>query len=255
MRTSCHFSPWLIDGHLPRYPHVMSRAGLCPSVPFLREHWACGAPSGLILARSPLWRPLSDTRADSQASTRGMWVVGDTVHPTLTGEWTRAQARSGRVAEARPAALPSERAAEPRGPQPVSPVGEPAGRPAVAGPQGVWRSRLGGPRRGQPRALRSGPGVPGAPWRPSSPLLTPCAAPRPDRSGGDQVLHRIHQEPAPRLRGLRALPAAPVPAPLQGRAQVSGLGLFASGPAGLTCTLDGPGVLAVEPCGPPTPSV
>lgn len=47
----------------------------------------------------------------------------------------------------------------------------------------------------------------------------------PDRSGGDQVLHRVHQEPAHRVRGLRPLPAAPVPAPLQGRAQVSSPGV------------------------------
>lgn len=50
------------------------------------------------------------------------------------------------------------------------------------------------------------------------PALSPCP---PDRRGGDQILRRVHQEPAHRVRGFRPLPAAPIPAPLQGRAQVS----------------------------------
>lgn len=99
----------------------------------------------------------------------------------------------------------------------------------------------------------------------------------PDRSGGDQVLHRVHQEPAHRVRGLRPLPAAPVPAPLQGRAQVSspgvgcgGGGFFHLSPSPLLPALQGvglstssqrshpapdrPGVVAMQHVPPPFPT-
>lgn len=43
----------------------------------------------------------------------------------------------------------------------------------------------------------------------------------PDHSGGDQVVRGVHQDAAHRVRGVRTLPEAPVPAALQRPDQVS----------------------------------